>query len=494
MTRFGQRRFSTGLLRYPLRLASSAGVVVVAVALMAQYRGETVWWDTGTGEALPMSVKYGNANGELMVYNTEGPIQTRDHAFFDGLGTNGRACVTCHQPSNAMSLATDRLEQRWKDTRGADPVFAAIDGSNCPNLPQGEKSSHSLLLNRGVFRVYLPWPAVSAAGAPVKPEFTLEVVRDPTGCNLDAEYGLKSAHPTVSVFRRPRMVGNLKFVLGNEAVFAPGLGRTGSLAADGRDESLEAQAIAAAHVHEQTRKPLTKDQLQQILDFESQVFVAQTTDILGGDLAEVDGPAALGAWNLSRGQVSSNMQQRPVFLTAKDYRNSARHTDQSDFRVSVARGNDLFATRLFLISETANLTATPASAPVMGTCSTCHTSPFSGSNARPMDVGTMVAPHALKANDLPLFKVTCNNAATPHPYLGRIIYTTDPGRALITGKCSDVGSIVMQQFRGLSARAPYFANGSAANLKQVIEFYDRRFNMHLNPQESQDLVNFLSVL
>jgi len=78
--------------------------------------------------------------------------------------------------------------------------------------------------------------------------------------------------------------------------------------------------------------------------------------------------------------------------------------------------------------------------------------------------------------------------------LGRITYTTDLGRALITGKCSDVGSIVMQQFRGLSARAPYFANGSAAHLKQVIEFYDRRFNMHLNPQESRDLVNFLSVL
>jgi hypothetical protein len=43
--------------------------------------------------------------------------------------------------------------------------------------------------------------------------------------------------------------------------------------------------------------------------------------------------------------------------------------------------------------------------------------------------------------------------APPHPYLGRVFYTQDPDRALITGKSKDVGSIVMQ-FRGLAARAP----------------------------------------
>ena len=72
--------------------------------------------------------------------------------------------------------------------------------------------------------------------------------------------------------------------------------------------------------------------------------------------------------------------------------------------------------------------------------------------------------------------------------------TQDPGRALITGKCADVGSIVMQQFRGLTARAPYFANGSAADLAELMEFYNRRFKIGLADKEKQDLVNFLSIL
>jgi cytochrome c peroxidase len=75
-----------------------------------------------------------------------------------------------------------------------------------------------------------------------------------------------------------------------------------------------------------------------------------------------------------------------------------------------------------------------------------------------------------------------------------VVYTTDPGRALVSGRCADVGSIVMQQLRGLSARAPYFANGSAKNLREVVDFYDRRFDMKLTDQDKEDLVTFLGVL
>ena len=52
----------------------------------------------------------------------------------------------------------------------------------------------------------------------------------------------------------------------------------------------------------------------------------------------------------------------------------------------------------------------------------------------------------------------------------------------------------MQQFRGLAARAPYFSNGSAKSLRELVDFYDRRFDMKLSEQEKQDLVNFLGVL
>jgi len=89
--------------------------------------------------------------------------------------------------------------------------------------------------------------------------------------------------------------------------------------------------------------------------------------------------------------------------------------------------------------------------------------------------------------------VTCP-AKHPHPFLGTVIYTHDPGFALTTGKCADVGKITIQSMRGLAARPPYFSNGSAASLRDVIDFYERRYNIGLSEQDKQDLINLLSVL
>ena len=493
--RFPGRSTLRGLVRLCTRQApATAAVVVAATVLMGQYGGADHWWEASSHEQLPVFATFGDNSGELMVYNTAGAVATEDHPFFADLGVNGRACVTCHQPANAMSLGTERLDERWVQTSGRDPIFAGVDGSNCPSLPQKVKSSHSLLLQRGLFRIYLPWPA-----AGVKPDFTIEVVRDPTGCNTDPVYGLQSAHPTISVYRRPRMVGNLKYVLGS-----PDILHTASLAADGRDQSLELQAIDAATAHEQTRRPLTSDEIKKILDFESQVFIAQTTDLKGGDLDEVDGPETLGAWNLARGKVGpgvvSDARKSAVFFAANDWKPSSRPIDgdREEFRESVLRGNAIFSTRQFLIRDTANLTAGEQTAQ-QGTCSTCHSARLTGSNAdqRPMDVGTTnpaFTDGSLNVQGLPLFKITCRQGAPAHPFLGRVIYTTDPGRALITGKCSDVGSIVAQQLRGLAARAPYFANGSAARLEDVVNFYDQRYGLKLSAKDKQDLANFLSVL
>jgi cytochrome c peroxidase len=65
---------------------------------------------------------------------------------------------------------------------------------------------------------------------------------------------------------------------------------------------------------------------------------------------------------------------------------------------------------------------------------------------------------------------------------------------LITGKWADIGKFKGPILRGLAARAPYFHNGSAASLKEVIEFYDVRFDMGLTEREKADLAAFLSTL
>jgi cytochrome c peroxidase len=73
-------------------------------------------------------------------------------------------------------------------------------------------------------------------------------------------------------------------------------------------------------------------------------------------------------------------------------------------------------------------------------------------------------------------------------------YTTDPGRALFTGHCADLGRVKGPILRGLASRAPYFHNGAAASLEQVVDFYNLRFQMGLTAQEKSDLVAFLKSL
>jgi hypothetical protein len=435
-------------------------------ALAAKY-DTYPWFDPSRSIPLLPSKDYGDPSGQLRLLNTSGAVETNGHPFFTPLGSNGRACITCHQPTSAMSLSVDLIRLRWADTHGKDPLFESIDGSNCPNLPREKEESHSLLLERGLFRIALPWPPITASGQPVKPDFRIEVVRDPTGCSKNST--------TVSVYRRPRVVANLKYIALPAGV---------TLMADGRESNLQLQAITAALVHEQVSTAPTPAQLKQIEDFERQLFMAQHSDTLGGLLGEPGGPSLLGADNIASGIAGAGAAPAAGSLVAsfdpwRDLSAPGLAIRQRAFRESVLRGVDLFASREFRGADSKQVT-----------CSTCHRPGIH----RSVDIGTTNLPTAKESPDLPLFRITCDASAPPHPQLGRTFLTHDPGRGLITGKCADVGSIVMQQFRGLTARAPYFANGSARDLAELVDFYNRRFRIGLTDEEKQDLANFLSIL
>jgi cytochrome c peroxidase len=102
------------------------------------------------------------------------------------------------------------------------------------------------------------------------------------------------------------------------------------------------------------------------------------------------------------------------------------------------------------------------------------------------------APPALDISGLPVFTLQC--MLTQGPLAGKRFIVTDPGRALISGKCADIGKVKGPILRGLAARAPYFHNGSAATLMDVVNFYDQRFKIGFTDQQKQDLVNFLNTL
>src|SRR5690554_4172229 len=150
---------------------------------------EQRWIGPGQGGILDESLSFDTADGKIGIFNAEGSIDMAGHPFFEPLSENGRACVTCHQPADAMGLSLASIRERWDATQGADPLFSVFDGANCPNLTRGVESSHSLLLERGLVRVALPWPPRGPDGEEIEPEFSLEVVRDPSGCNTDPVYG-----------------------------------------------------------------------------------------------------------------------------------------------------------------------------------------------------------------------------------------------------------------------------------------------------------------
>jgi hypothetical protein len=502
------------------------GWLAMSLAVSAQ-RGARPWWAAGDGTPLADFATYENESGLVGVLNTSGRLDTKAHPFFEPIGANGRACVTCHQPADGMALSVRTVRERWQATGGKDPLFAAVDGMNCPHLPPADPRSHSLLLERGLIRVALPWPPSHPDGTRIDPEFTIEVVRDPSGCNTHSEYGLASATPSVSVFRRPRPVANTKYTTHQGFGVGPFIAKSGlptatdpatgrptsmNLMADARAPTLAVQAADAARQHLQVMAPLTTSQIARIVDFEGQVYVAQVSSAVAGSLVEAGGPPAFGPRQLAAGDagVLGNNTTRYVFpmdgkWTRLPRTDNAAENARSAARESIARGHDVFMFRTFWIRDSMHLNTVGLGNPTKRTCATCHGMHMTGMDTVNgwMDIGTTNLPWATEVPlnpwteakpQMPLFRITCKPDVKPHPFLGRVIFTQDPGRALISGRCNDVGTIVMQQFRGLAARAPYFSNGSAATLRELVDFYDRRYNIGYAEQEKQDLVNFLGAL
>lgn len=482
-----------------------------------KYRHDEIFYE-GADQIWQPYMEFENEYGRVGVSTQGDPVRTKGHPFFtpakDG---NGRACVTCHQPRDGMGLSLDTIQRLWKESNGKAPLFDVWDGANCPDVEQGKPESHSLLLERGLIRIARPWPPRDFAGNPIEPEFDIEVVQDPTGCNRSPKYGLNGENQQISVYRRPRPVANLRYLetprVDRNAKTMQPMDRdpvtrarsSMSMMADARVTSLRMQNENALHEHMQSTIGWTQEQLDELLEFQRKIHVAAAYSNGAGDLDEPGGPKGLGINSIVTGtsHMSGTDLDTGTFFLMDQWRpggeKAGKNAAQREFRASVVRGYDLFFLKPFYISETRGITDIRLGSPFKQTCGFCHNTQLTGHDNVPgwMDIGTQNFPetmHADKSHVLPMFKVTCKASARPHPYLGRTIYTRDPGRALVSGKCADVGNVVMQQFRGIAARPPYYINGSAKTLRDMIDFYDRRYKIGYTEQEKTDLVNFFSVL
>jgi cytochrome c peroxidase len=425
----------------------------------------------------------------LRTITLDGNPLDQSNPFFQSLGTNGRSCSSCHVASSAWTITPVEVQSRFDTTDGLDPIFRTVDGSNSPNADvstvTARRKAYSMLLNKGLIRVGLPIPS----GA----EFTLDSIDDP--------YGYASASE-LSLFRRPVPATNLRFLTGvmwdGRESFAP-LGTTPILASATPEQNalalfndLKHQANDATLTHAQGDNQLTDDVAEAIVQFELNLATAQQKLHHVGDLDAHEaegGPACVATQpfyvtiNDVLGADTSGAAFDPDAMTLfSAWAGSKRH-----HRAAIARGAKIFGTKPIAITGVGGLNDALGLATIQGTCTPCHDAPNIGNHsvALPIDIGLTDA--SRRTADMPLY--TLRNVQT-----GETRQTTDPGRALLTGKWKDIGKFKGPVLRGLSARAPYFHNGLAADLDAVVEFYNTRFSIGFTNNEKADLVAFLHAL
>jgi cytochrome c peroxidase len=459
---------------------------------------------TARGARAPV-VNAENESGVARTINLNGPVVDDDNPFFTDLGVNGRRCVTCHQPEQNMTITPAGVRARFAATDGTDPLFRTNDGANSPladvSTPAARRAAYSMLLDKGLIRVGIPIPADA--------EFELADARDPYG------YAGHNANGNeLSLFRRPLPATNLRFL---STVMWDGRETARRGSAEAIHFDLAQQANNATTGHAEASLPIDAATRDAIVRYQMGSFTAQVFDRDAGDLHAAGargGPEALveeafvfgvndplGCDASGANCTGSSEHFTSIIFDEYDAWASVPGAGRNAGRRAVARGQELFNTLEILLTDVGGINDDFADVlrgqPMKGNCGVCHDTPHAGDHSvpAPLDIGVADPPGAdgvrtsdgLDVRGLPVY--TLRNKAT-----GEIRVVTDPGRALVTGKWSDIGRFKGPILRGLAGRAPYFHNGSAATLGDVIEFYDRRFGLSLTEQQKNDLVAFLRTL
>jgi cytochrome c peroxidase len=461
-------------------------------------------------------------------------IANPNNSFFDpSLGTNGQACVTCHQPSQGFSVTPEFIRLRFATTQGLDPLFRATDTADRPDAdlssPQARREAFDLFRDLGVVRIGKTLPATA--------EFSVVPQNTPRFGPLPNPHDPQSdGAPTLSLFRRSIATTNTRF----QSV----------VLWDGRQNihDLRTQVKAAARTLMLGRN-VSDAQADNAALFMTSVFTAQDVDFHAGSLSAAG--ARGGVDNLKNLATSPQAPCLPLTDPAQAtsvppvtppptgciaptrpfdlftaWQNLPRTTEFRPGRASVARGEQIFNTRQF----------TFPGLPGTFACTACHTTTDIGNFPFVAPVNT--APNAslfvrygldspeflahLKSRDarmasfvertakLPVYTISlnvpqaeigsrCGPAILPRldtgqPILESLTHSTDPGRAMVTGLCTDLGGFKPPILRGLAMRGPFFHNGAAETLEDVVNFYDVLLRANFTQQDREDLLAFLRAL
>ena len=401
-----------------------------------------------------------NPYGVSSTVHTSGAIDTTN-PFFQQLGTNPRSCATCHSSASGWTTNTLSNSALLLFTQGTAPLFNLVDSGT---RPDADISSFKARLD--TFGTTVALKGLTRFTRKISPtaEFSLIAVDDPYGWSTTAAY---------SGFRRPTPTANESK--------APSITWAGSPTVDVITQ-LRGFLHGAATLHEQRdpTNPAPADVAAAAGDFMFGVIFAQSRDFRAGAL-DSDG-AKGGPNNLLAQQfyvgINDNAGNDPmghpfnpkvfdIFDAWAKYANANGHDVTASARGAIYRGQEIFNGA--------------------GKCSGCHDSPNVGSHSVVafFNTGTAEPPNCSPA--LPL--LTFQNKTTLETKL-----SCDLGRAQSTGLWSDIGRFRAPPLRGLAARAPYFHDGQAQNLRDVINHYDTRFSLALSDSQKRDLEAFLGAL
>jgi cytochrome c peroxidase len=387
--------------------------------------------------SIPNNHPLPNPGGEAATLSTGGSVNLTGE-YFKAQGTNGQSCASCHIPEEAWSITPGTLQRLFDETEGTHPVFNLLDANN-PNMnvstPEARRAAYSMLLSRGVFR---------RGGAPrPNSEWELIAVDDPHGfANVNQLVHWRRAMPTIN------------FPVGSATVnwdAASNVGKGQHAALVNQTNRLVTGALQGP--------PPTAEVVDNIVGFEESLWTAQVT-VPGAGRLDSDG-ARGGPEALSK---MSKVEGRFDLFDA--WIGSANPE-----RAQIARGQEVFNS-----TNASHLS-----------CNVCHDSANNGTSINNTLFDIRTASAEARTPDLPLY--TFRNKRT-----GETRQLTDAGLGNITGLWDDLGRFKTPTLRALAARAPYFHNGIARTLEDVVRHYEKHFGFVFTDEERADLVAFLNAL
>jgi len=417
--------------------------------------------------------------------------------------TNGRSCATCHVHEEHTTLSPDHVAELLESDPD-DALFNPLDADD-PDAAQLTYEHLAKGLVRVLLRLADNVDLIDAAGKVITPaDRNLEVWR---------------AVPSVA----------------NAAITAP-------YQYDGRAPTLQEQAQSAIIAHSQGR-PVQREQLERIAAFEQTVFTSERARFVyeqlerGVPLDQIRVPEEHLRLSASeqRGRTLYDSGCAPCHggPTTRQITSQAVHDSgffavgpegyvQFDIQpgappvpVLAPHASDGFLAGYSVLSYFGQIGALPtfnASVPLPH-----YRLRFYTDGTREHAVTELPPAFVTLSGDPtdPRPALDANGAPLVGPNFLPQAFTTDPGRAAISGDPLDFEAFDVPQLRGIAHTAPYFHDNAAATLRDVVDVYSRfvlgvlpTLNLPpvnppeapgsppeaLSPAQKQDLLAFLNQL